>query len=80
MRKMSEKGYLGGWVDGPQTQVKYLFKASISGTCKKNITSYSQMRFQLYQSQSLTDTGLKMAKDPNIGTLWAFRDLNVTLK
>ena len=39
-------------VYGPHTKVKCLLKALIFGTCKKNIT-YSQMRFQLYQSHSL---------------------------
>ena len=33
---------------------------------------YSQMRFQLYQSHSLTVTGLKSGKRQNIGSLWAF--------
>ena len=31
-------------------------------SCKKNIIIYSQMRFQLYQSYSLTVTGLKIDK------------------
>ena len=34
-------------VYGPHTQVKYLFKALIFLTCKKNILIYSQMTFQL---------------------------------
>ena len=37
-------------VYGPHTQVKCLLKAFIFGTCKKNIIIYSQMGFQLYQS------------------------------
>ena len=49
-------------VYGPHTQVKCLLKAFISGTCKNNIMIYSQMRFQLYQSHSLTVTGLKSGK------------------
>ena len=47
---------MGGY--GPHTQVKCL----ISGTCKKNIITYSQMRFQLYQLHSLTVTALKNDK------------------
>ena len=47
-------------VKGPHTQVKCLLEALIFGTCKKNIIMYSQMRFQLYQSHSLTVTGLKI--------------------
>ena len=58
--KMSKRvTWMGGY--GPHTQVKCVFKTLISGTCKKNIT-YSQMRFQLYQLQSLTATGLKNGK------------------
>ena len=67
-------------VCGPHTQVKCVFKALIYGTCKKNRT-YSQMIYQLYQSHSLTATGLKSGKNPNIGSLWAFqrpqRDLKI---
>ena len=59
-------------VDDPPTWVKCVFKALISGTCEKKIITYSQMRFQLCQLQSLTATGLKMPKSPNIGSLWAF--------
>ena len=44
------------------TQGKCPVKALIFGTCKKNIIVYSQMRFQLYQSHSLTVTGLKSGK------------------
>ena len=46
-------------VYGPHTQVKCLFNAFISGTCKKNILIYSQMRFQPH---SLTAIGLKSGK------------------
>ena len=51
-------------VYGPHTQVRCLFKAFISGTYKKNILIYFQMRFQLYQSHSLTAIDLKVAKNP----------------
>ena len=47
---------------GRHTQVKYLLKALMFSTCKKNIIIYSQVRFQLYQSHSLTVTGLKSGK------------------
>ena len=65
------------WVSvyGPHTQVKCLLKALIFGTCRKDIIMHSQMGFQLHQSHSLTVTdsqGLKVAKSPNIGSLWAF--------
>ena len=62
------------WVGiyGPQTQVKYLFKALIFGICKKNILIYSWIRFQLYQSDSLTAIELKVAENPKTGCLWAF--------
>ena len=43
-------------------QVKCLFKALIFGTCKKNILIYSHMRFQRYQSHSMTAIGLKSGK------------------
>ena len=46
-------------VYGPHTQFKCLLEAMIFGTCKKNRIMYSQMRFQPYQSHSLTVTGLK---------------------
>ena len=46
------------------THIKYLFKALIFGTCKKNILIYSYMRFQLCKSHSLTAIGLKLAKNP----------------
>ena len=49
-------------VYGPHTQIKCLLKAFNFGTCKKNIIIYSQMGFQLYQSHSLTVTGLKSGK------------------
>ena len=49
-------------VNGPHTQFKCLLEALIFGTCKKNIIMYSQMRFQLYQSHSLTVMGLKTGK------------------
>ena len=58
---MSEKGSRMGSY-GRHTQVKCVFKALISGTCKKNIITYSQMRFQLYQLHSLTATALKYGK------------------
>ena len=51
---------MGGY--GPKTQVKCVFKTLIAGTCKKNIITYSQMRFQLYQLQSLKAIGLKNGK------------------
>ena len=59
---------------GPHTQVKCLLKALIFGTCKKNIIIYSQIKFQLYQPHSLTATGhmIKVAKSPNIESLWVF--------
>ena len=47
---------------GPHTQVRCLFKAFISGTFNKNVLIYSQMRFQLHQSHSLTAIGLKSGK------------------
>ena len=47
-------------VNGPHTQFKCLLEALIFGTCKKNIIMYSQMRFQLYQSHSLTVMGLNL--------------------
>ena len=59
--KMSKKVTRVG-VYAPHTQVKCLLKALIFGTCKKNIIIYCQMRFQLYQSHSLTVTGLKSGK------------------
>ena len=49
-------------VYGPHTQIKWLLKALIFHTCKKNILIYSQMRFLLYQSHSLTATGLKSGR------------------
>ena len=52
--------WMGGY--GCHTQVKFVFKALISGTCKNNIITYSQMRFQLQQLHSLTATGLKNGK------------------
>ena len=45
---------------------------------KKNI--YFQMRFQLYQSHSMTAVGLKVAKVHKLGLCGHFRDLKVTLK
>ena len=44
------------------THVKCLFKALLFHTCKMNILIYSQMRFQLFQSLSLTVIGLKSCK------------------
>ena len=38
------------------------------------------MRFQLYETHTSTVTGIKSGKNPNIGSLWPFRDINVTLK
>ena len=46
----------------PRTQIKCLFKGLVFGTCKKNILIYSQMKFQLYQSHSMTTIGLKSRK------------------
>ena len=46
-------------VYGPHTQFKCLLEAMNFGTCKKNIIMYSQMRFQPYQSHSLTVPGPK---------------------
>ena len=43
-------------------QVKYLFKALIFDRLKKNILIYSHVRFQLYQSHSMTAIGLKSGK------------------
>ena len=40
---------------GPHTQVKCLLKALIFSTYKNNILISSQIRFELYQSHSLTD-------------------------
>ena len=57
---------------GPHTQVKCLLKALIFGTYKNNILISSQIGFELYQSHSLTVTGLKSSKSPNIGSLGAF--------
>ena len=47
-------------VFGRHTQVKWLFKALVFGTCKKNILIYSLKRFQLYKSHSMTSIRLKM--------------------
>ena len=47
---------------GPHTQVKCLLKALIFGTYKNNILISSQIGFELYQSHSLTVTGLKGGK------------------
>ena len=47
---------------GPHTQVKSLLKALIFGTYKNNILISSQIGFELYQSHSLTVTGLKSSK------------------
>ena len=44
---------------GPHTQVKCLLKALIFGTYINNILISSQIGFELYQSHSLTVTGLK---------------------
>ena len=57
-------------VYGPHTQFKCLLEAMIFGTCKKNIIMYSQMRFQPYQSHSLTVTGLKGGKKSKY---WVFK-------
>ena len=68
-------------VYGPHTQVKRLLEALIFGTCKKNIIMYSQMRFQLYQSHSLTVTGLKNGKKSKYWvSMGPFRDLNAAFK
>ena len=47
---------------GSITRVKCLFKAMVFHTCEKNKFIYSQMRFQLYHSHSLTAIGLKSGK------------------
>ena len=60
--KNVKKGVTQVVVNGPHTQVKCLLKAFIFSTRKKSIIIYSQMRFQLYQSHSLTVTGLKSGK------------------
>ena len=70
---------------GPHTQVKCLLKALIFGTYKNNILISSQIGFELYQSHSLTVTGLKSSKiskkKVQILGLWEpFRDLNLTFK
>ena len=60
---------------------KCLLKALIFGTYKNNILISSQIRFELYQSHSLTVTGLKSSKKSKY---WVFmgpsRDLNVAFK
>ena len=66
---------------GPHTQVKCLLKALIFGTYKNNILISSQIGFELYQSHSLTVTGLKSSKKVQIlGLREPFRDLNLTFK
>ena len=66
---------------GPHTQVKCLLKALIFGTYKNNILISSQIGFELYQSHSLTVTGLKSKQKVQILGLWEpFRDLNLTFK
>ena len=66
---------------GPHTQVKCLLKALIFGTYKNNILISSQIGFELYQSHSLTVTGLKSSKKSKYCCLWEpFRDLNLTFK
>ena len=60
-------------VYGPHTQVICLLKAFIFSTCKKNIIMYSQMGFQLYQSNSLRVTGLKSGKKSKYWVSGPFR-------
>ena len=62
---------------GPNMQGKCLFKALIFGTCKKNILIYSHVRFQLYQSHSMTAIGLKSGKK---STNWVAVGISGTLK
>ena len=49
-------------VYGPYTRVKYLLKAKILGTYKKNILIYSQMIFHLDERHSLEATVLESCK------------------
>ena len=65
---------------GPHTQVKCLLKALIFGTYKNNIPISSQIGFELYQSHSLTVTGLKSSKKSKYWVSGPFRDLDVALK
>ena len=57
---------------GPHTQVKCLLKALIFGTYINNILISSQIGFELYQSHSLTVTGLKSSKKSKY---WVFGSL-----
>ena len=68
---MSKNGHPGGdlW---SHTQVKCLLKALIFGTYKNNILISSQIGFELYQSHSLTVTGLKSSKKSKY---WVFGSL-----
>ena len=49
-------------VYSPHTQVKFLLKAWICGTCKKNILIYFQMIFHLYERRSLKAAVLESGK------------------
>ena len=60
MKNVKKITWVGAY--GPHTHDKSLPIALIFGTCIKNLLIYSQMRFQLYQSHSLTAKGLKLAK------------------
>ena len=51
-------------VCGPHTQVKFLLKAQICGTYKKDILIYSHMIFHLYERHSLKATVLESGKSP----------------
>ena len=59
------------------TQVKCLFKAWTFGPCEENILKYSQMKFQLYQSHSMTAIGLKSGKK---SINWVSVDILETLR
>ena len=61
-------------------KIRRILKALSLGTCKKNILIYSQTKFQLYQSHSLTATGLKSGKKSINWVCGHLRDLKVNLK
>ena len=62
MKKVNKRVSQVG-VYGPHTQG--IFKAFIFGTCTKNILIYSQMRFELHQTHSMTAIGLESGKKAN---------------
>ena len=67
-------------VYGPHTQVKFLLKAYICGTSKKNILIYSQMIFHLYERHSLKATVLESGKKSiNWVSVGNFETLSSTL-